>query len=137
MLALAFATLTACSYAELVSKYPQAGGAASFAERAFRRPVLSFLVDLLVGMAASSMLSADALSISSAPLLDVIRASGYGVPPRLFGLIALVAVSNGALLTMVMASRLTYGMAYQGMIPAALARVLPVRKTPWAHRAAP
>jgi basic amino acid/polyamine antiporter, APA family len=43
LLALALALLTAGSYAELVTKYPQAGGAAVFAERAFGRPVVSFL----------------------------------------------------------------------------------------------
>src|SRR5689334_21372511 len=42
--ALFLALLTAGSYAELVTKYPKAGGAAVFAERAFGRPVLSFLV---------------------------------------------------------------------------------------------
>jgi APA family basic amino acid/polyamine antiporter len=41
-----------------------------------------------------------------------------------------VAVANGALLTMIMASRLTYGMANQNLLPAALGKVLPVRRTP-------
>jgi len=43
-LALFLAMLTAGSYAELVTKYPKAGGAAVFAERAFKAPVISFLV---------------------------------------------------------------------------------------------
>lgn len=38
------ALLTAGSYAELVTKYPRAGGAAVFAERAFRNRLVSFLV---------------------------------------------------------------------------------------------
>ena len=42
--ALLLALLTAGSYAELVTKYPKAGGAAIFAERAFKLPVVSFLV---------------------------------------------------------------------------------------------
>src|SRR5690606_8587814 len=54
------------------------------------------------------------------------------VPPWLFSLIALIAVANGALLTMIMASRLTYGMAQQRLLPDALAKVLPRRRTPWA-----
>ncbi|BCW14708.1 hypothetical protein NtRootA4_16870 [Arthrobacter sp. NtRootA4] len=45
-LALFLAMLTAGSYAELVTKYPKAGGAAVFAERAFKAPVISFLVGL-------------------------------------------------------------------------------------------
>src|SRR3954471_10256746 len=44
VLALLLALLTAGSYAELVTKYPKAGGAAVFAERAFKTPLVSFLV---------------------------------------------------------------------------------------------
>ena len=43
-LALLLALLTAGSYAELVTKYPRAGGAAVFAQRAYRSPIVSFLV---------------------------------------------------------------------------------------------
>ncbi len=59
------------------------------------------------------------------------RATGYGVPPWLFAVTALIAVANGALLTMIMSSRMAYGMAEQGLLPAALQRVLPKRRTPW------
>lgn len=70
------------------------------------------------------------LAGSSAPLLDVVRATNYGVPPRLFAFVALTAVANGALLTMVMASRLAYGMAEEGLLPSPLGRLLPRRRTP-------
>ena len=40
-------------------------------------------------------------------------------------------MANGALLTMIMSSRLTYGMATQGLLPAMFGRVLPGRGTPW------
>jgi APA family basic amino acid/polyamine antiporter len=40
-------------------------------------------------------------------------------------------VANGALLTGIYASRLTYGMAKDGLLPAVFARVLPRRRTPW------
>lgn len=53
------------------------------------------------------------------------------MPAWLFSLIALIAVANGALLTMIMASRVTYGMAKEGLLPAVLGRVLPERRTPW------
>jgi APA family basic amino acid/polyamine antiporter len=88
------------------------------------------VVYVLVGLAASAALPADKLSDSSGPLLDVVAVSGVGVPEWVFSLIALVAVANGALLTMIMASRLTYGMANQNLLPAALGKVLPVRRTP-------
>ena len=63
------------------------------------------------------------------PLLEVVRVAG-GVPTEMFAVIALVAVANGALLTMIMASRLAYGMAKQGLMPGPRARVLPGRRTP-------
>lgn len=88
-------------------------------------------VYLLVGLASSVALPAEELQNSSGPLLDVVEASGVSVPSWLFSLIALVAVANGALLTMIMVSRLTFGMAEQGLLPAALGRVLPRRRTPW------
>jgi amino acid transporter len=89
------------------------------------------LVYVLVGLASSIALPPEELAASSGPLLAVVEASGVGVPSWLFSLIALIAVANGALLTMIMASRLTYGMAEQGLLPRTLSRVLPNRRTPW------
>ncbi|MBS3693876.1 APC family permease [Rhodococcus qingshengii] len=86
---------------------------------------------VLVGLAVSVVLPADELAASSGPLLAVVSAADVGFPPRLFSLIALVAVANGALLTMIMASRLTYGMASEGLLPRPFAKVLPGRRTPW------
>jgi amino acid transporter len=85
----------------------------------------------LVGIASATALAPDELSKSSGPLLSVVAASGVGVPDWLFSAVALVAVANGALLTMIMASRLTYGMAEHGLLPPVLGKVLPERRTPW------
>ncbi len=87
-------------------------------------------VYVLVGLAASAAVPTARLAGSSGPLLEVVEAAG-GVPTRLFSAIALVAVANGALLTGIMCSRLTYGMARDGLLPAVLTRVLPGRRTPW------
>lgn len=89
------------------------------------------VVYVLVGLASSIALPAGDLQESSGPLLAVVEATGVAIPSWLFSLIALVAVANGALLTMIMASRLTYGMAEQGLLPGVLSRVLPKRRTPW------
>jgi APA family basic amino acid/polyamine antiporter len=89
------------------------------------------VVYVLVGLASSIALPAAELSASSGPLLAVVQATGTGIPAWVFSLVALVAVANGALLTMIMASRVTYGMAEQGLLPGVLARVLPGRRTPW------
>jgi amino acid transporter len=89
------------------------------------------VVYVLVGLASAIALPADELAESSGPLLAVVAATGVGIPPWLFSLIALIAVANGALLTMIMTSRVTYGMAEQGLLPGVLGRVLPKRRTPW------
>jgi amino acid transporter len=89
------------------------------------------VVYLLVGLAASIVLAPDELAGSSGPLLEVVRAADVGVPDKLFSAVALIAVANGALLTMIMASRLLFGMAEQGLLPRPLATVLPNRRTPW------
>ncbi|WP_382307231.1 APC family permease [Herbiconiux sp. UC225_62] len=89
------------------------------------------VVYVLVGLASAVALPSRELSASSGPLLAVVNATGVPVPEWLFSLIALIAVANGALLTMIMTSRVTYGMAEQGLLPPVLGRVLPKRRTPW------
>ncbi|CDQ46038.1 amino acid transporter [Mycolicibacterium neoaurum] len=64
LVALLLALLTAGSYAELVTKYPKAGGAAVFAERAFRQPLVSFLVGFC--MLAAGVTSAAGLALAFA-----------------------------------------------------------------------
>lgn len=89
------------------------------------------IVYAAVGIASAIALPPEELAGSSGPLLDVVAATGVAVPGWLFSAIALVAVANGALLTMIMASRLAFGMAEHGLLPAVLGRVLPHRHTPW------
>jgi amino acid transporter len=89
------------------------------------------LMYVLVGTAVSVAVPAADLADSSAPLLDVVAATGVGIPAWLFSLIALIAVANGALLTLIMSSRLAYGMAEQRLLPSVLSKVLPKRGTPW------
>ena len=60
VLALLLALFTAGSYAELVTKYPKAGGAALYVHRAFGVPFVTFLLGFAVMM--SSITSAAALS---------------------------------------------------------------------------
>ena len=54
--------LTAASYAELVTKYPRAGGSAVFAERAYRSRLVSFLVGYC--MLAAGVTSAAGLALA-------------------------------------------------------------------------
>ena len=51
-------------------------------------------------------------------------------PPAVIGAISIVATVNGIIAQMVMASRVLYGLAEQGLVPAFLGRVHPVTQTP-------
>jgi APA family basic amino acid/polyamine antiporter len=89
------------------------------------------VVYALIGIGSALIMPPEDLSGSSSPLLDVVAATGVGIPDWAFSAIALVAVANGALLTMIMSSRLVYGMADEGLLPSVLTKVLPNRRTPW------
>jgi amino acid transporter len=103
--------------------------------RAFPRALFGGLaiagvVYLLVTLSASLVVPTDQLSGSSGPLLEVVREGPIDLPLKLFAFIALLAVANGALINMIMASRLVYGMARRELVPAAFGRVLRGRRTP-------
>ncbi len=68
---------------------------------------------------------------SGAPLLEVLNVAGVHLPGGTFSVVALFAICNTGLLNLIMASRLSYGMAREGLLPAALVRIHPVRRTPW------
>ncbi|HYO51523.1 APC family permease [Archangium sp.] len=85
---------------------------------------------VLVAISAVSVLSYRELGQSQAALVDVVRKAAPSFPPALFTAIGIFAVANTALLNYVMGSRLLYGMSRQGLLPARLGRVHPVRRTP-------
>ena len=89
------------------------------------------VVYLLIALGAVIVMPPEDLAESTGPLLDVVAASGVNIPPGLFSIIALIAIANGALLFMVMASRVGYGLAEAELLPRAFGRVLPGRRTPW------
>ena len=89
------------------------------------------VIYLGVAFVSSMILPANELAESSGPLLAVVEASGVNFPPKLFAAIALLAVANTALINLIMASRLLYGMARQGLVPKVLARVDSARQTPY------
>jgi amino acid transporter len=88
-------------------------------------------VYVLVALVSSLLVDFRVLESSSGPLLEVVKAGGVSFPPQLFAVIALFAVSNSALINIMMASRLCYGMANEGILPAVMGRVLPRRRTPF------
>ncbi len=86
---------------------------------------------LLVTIGASMVVPTGDLATSDAALLEVIRQGPLGIPDQLFSAIGLLALSNGALINMIMASRLLYGMAQEGVVPRPFEQILPARRTPW------
>lgn len=65
-------------------------------------------------------------------LLDVVRLGAPDLPvDKLFPFLTVFAVANTALINMLMASRLIYGMAKQDVLPRSLSKVLPGRQSPW------
>ena len=104
----------------------------------FPRVMLSGLgitafIYVLVSIAAVAVVPVGELAASETPLLEVVRAGAPGLPmDQIYPLISMFAVANTALINMLMASRLIYGMAKQDVLPRSLALVLPGRRTPWA-----
>ncbi len=86
---------------------------------------------LAVSFTAAMVVNPQTLGASSGALLEVVEAGPIPVPPRLYSLIALLAITNTALINMIMASRLTYAMAQQGIVPAILGKTHRERQTPW------
>jgi amino acid transporter len=63
------------------------------------------------------------LAGSQAPLAELYRALTDGGEPIVISMIGLFAIINGALIQIIMASRVIYGLANRGQMPAFLARV--------------
>jgi APA family basic amino acid/polyamine antiporter len=104
----------------------------SFPRALFAGIAIAGVLYLLVTLSASSVVPTGRLSGSDAPLLEVVEVGPLGISTRLFSFIALMAVANSALINMIMASRIVYGMADQGIVARVFARVLPERRTPLA-----
>lgn len=89
------------------------------------------VIYLLVTIGASMVVPTGDLADSDGPLLEVVKQGPLGIDTKVFAAIGLLALSNGALINMIMASRLLYGMGREGVVPSPLARVHSTRQTPW------
>lgn len=90
---------------------------------------IATFVYIIVALVSISVISVDELAHSSAPLAKVYETATHS-PATILGIIALFAVINGALVQIIMASRLFYGMSVQGWIPDFLSIVHPKTRTP-------
>ncbi len=101
-----------------------------FPRALFTGLVVAGVLYLLVTLTASAVVPTGQLGGSDAPLLEVVEVGPLGFSTQLFSFIALMAVSNSALINMIMASRIVYGMAEQGIVAGVFSRLLPGRRTP-------
>jgi len=94
---------------------------------------ITVIVYLLVSITAVAIVPVGQLSESPTPLLEVVSVGAPGLPVDvIYPFLSMFAVANTALINMLMASRLLYGMARQDVLPPFLGKVHSNRRSPWA-----
>ena len=92
--------------------------------------VITILVYALVALVAVAVPEREALTTSAAPLSTLFElVTGY--QGDAVSVMASVAMINGVLVQIVMASRVIYGMTRENLAPAALGKLHPTRRTPF------
>lgn len=98
---------------------------------------IAVVVYMLVAISVVAVIPAGDIATPKNPeagiLLDVVRVGAPDVPiDKIFPFMTVFAVANTALINMLMASRLIYGMAHQDVLPRGLGRVSRDRRSPYA-----
>lgn len=93
--------------------------------------LLTAIIYVLVSISAITLVPPEQLSQGETPLLQVVQAGAPSFPIEIFGLITMFAVANTALINMMMASRLIYGMSREHVLPPVLGKVHAERRTPY------
>ncbi|OBI49371.1 amino acid permease [Mycobacterium kyorinense] len=105
--------------------------------RTFPKVLLSALsiagvVYVVVAIISVALVPVGELKVSDTPLIDVVGIGAPGLPIKtILPFISMIAVSNTALISMLMASRLIYGMSRQQVLPPVLGVVSPNKRVPW------
>jgi len=90
------------------------------------------LVYVLIAIIAVALVPVGVLKASDTPLVEVVQIGAPSLPVKdILPFISMVAVTNTALINMLMASRLIYGMARQRVLPPVLGAVSPSSRSPW------
>jgi len=91
--------------------------------------IISMLLYSIVALVSISVLTPAELALSDAPLAAVyVKATGQ--TPVIISIIGGFAVINGALIQIIMTSRMFYGLADRGWLPGFLQRISPLTRTP-------
>jgi amino acid transporter len=86
---------------------------------------------VLVSISAVTLVPPKELGQGETPLLKVVQTGAPNFPIWIFGFITMFAVANSALINMLMASRLVYGMSREHVLPGVFGKVHPTRHTPY------
>lgn len=94
---------------------------------------ITAVIYILVSICAVALVPVGDLAGSDTPLVLVVERGAPDFPiDSVLPFISMFAVANSALINMMMASRLLYGMSRQGVLPRPLAKVGASRQTPYA-----
>jgi amino acid transporter len=93
--------------------------------------LITGLIYILVSISSVTLVAPEQLGEGETPLLKVVQAGAPNFPVEVFGFITMFAVANTALINMLMASRLVYGMSRERVLPTVLGKVHPARRTPY------
>ncbi len=96
--------------------------------------LIAGVIYLIIGVLAPAVLPRETLvdTENGTPLISMATTGPLAVDAQLFAVIGILALANGALINMIMASRLVYGMSVQDIIPRLFSKVHRTRRTPWA-----
>ena len=95
---------------------------------------IAVIIYMLVAVSVVTVLTSDQIADASEgrALLEVVRVGSPDFPiDKIFPFLACFAVANTALINMLMASRLLYGLANQDVLPRALGKVSPNSRAPY------
>ncbi|GCE40562.1 APC family permease [Rhodococcus sp. USK10] len=93
--------------------------------------IITGCIYVFVSITAIALVPVSELGEGDTPLLKVVQAGAPAFPIGIFAFITMFAVANTALINMLMASRLLYGMSREGVLPPPLGRVHSTRRTPY------
>jgi APA family basic amino acid/polyamine antiporter len=93
--------------------------------------LITCAIYMLVSISSITLVPPEQLGEGETPLLKVVAAGAPNFPIWIFGFITMFAVANTALINMLMASRLVYGMSREHVLPPVLGKVHSGRRTPY------
>ena len=93
--------------------------------------LITGVIYVLVSISSITLVPPEELGQGETPLLKVVQAGAPNFPVAIFGFITMFAVANSALINMLMASRLVYGMSREHVLPPVLGKVHATRRTPY------